>query len=64
LYASQNIVTVIKSRTIRWEDHVTCMGQTRNTYNILGGKPEVKRPPGRPRHRWKGNIRMDLGDVG
>jgi hypothetical protein len=36
----------------------------RNEYNILAGKPEGKRPYGRPRHRWEDNIEMDLGEIG
>jgi hypothetical protein len=36
----------------------------RNVYRLLAGKPEGKRPLGRPRHRWVDNIRMDLGEVG
>jgi hypothetical protein len=40
------------------------MGEKRNVYRLLVGKPEGKRPPGRPRRRWVDNIRMDLGEVG
>jgi hypothetical protein len=40
------------------------MGEMRNAYNIWIGKPEGKTPLGRPRHRWKDNIRMDLGEIG
>jgi hypothetical protein len=40
------------------------MGEKRNAYRLLVGKPEGKRPLGRPRHRWMDNIRMDLGEVG
>jgi hypothetical protein len=40
------------------------MGATRNAYRILVRKPEGKRPPGRPRRRWVGNIKMDLGEIG
>jgi hypothetical protein len=40
------------------------MGETRNAYRILVGKPEGKRPLGRPRHRWVDNINMDLGEIG
>jgi hypothetical protein len=40
------------------------MGETRNAYRILVGKPEGKRPLGRPRHRWVDNIKMDLGEIG
>jgi len=41
---------------MRWARHVAHMGEIRNAYNILVGKPEGKRPLGRPRHRWKDNI--------
>jgi hypothetical protein len=40
------------------------MGETRNAYRILAGKPEGKRPLGRPRRRWMDNIKMDLGEIG
>jgi hypothetical protein len=40
------------------------MGEQRNAYRLLVGKPEGKRPLGRPRRRWVDNIRMDLGEVG
>jgi hypothetical protein len=53
LYASPNI-TVIKYR-IRWAGNVARMGGTRNAYNILDGKPQGKRPLGRPRRRRKGS---------
>ena len=40
------------------------MQQSKNSYRVLLGKPEGKRPLGRPRHRWEGNIKMDLREVG
>jgi hypothetical protein len=40
------------------------MGEGRDVYRVLVGKPEGKRPLGRPRHRWEGNIKMDLQEVG
>jgi hypothetical protein len=52
-----------KSR-MRWAGHVARMGEKRNAYRLLVGKPEGKRPLGRPRRRWVDNIRMDLGDRG
>jgi hypothetical protein len=64
LYSSPNIVWVIKSRRIRWAGHVARMGEERGVYRVLVGKPEVKRPLGRPRRRWVDNIRMDLRVVG
>jgi hypothetical protein len=46
-----------------WARHVACMGEVRNAYNILAGKPEGKRPLRRPRHRWEDNIIMDLRET-
>ena len=60
LYCSPNIVQVIKSRRMRWAGHVTRMGEERWAYRVLVGKPEGRRPLGRPRCRWVDNIRMDL----
>jgi hypothetical protein len=48
----------------RWAGHVARMGETRNVYKILVGKPEGKRPLGRPRHRWVDNIKIDLREIG
>ena len=64
LYYSPNIVRVIKSRRTRWAEHVARMGKRRGVYRILVGKPEGKRPLGRPRRRWKDNIKMVLQEVG
>jgi hypothetical protein len=64
LYSSPNIIRVIKSKRMRWSEYVACMREMRNSYSILYGKPEGKRPLGRPRHRWEENIEMDLRDVG
>ena len=64
LYCSPNIVRVIKSRRMRWEGHVARMGERRGVYRVLVGKPEGKRPLGRPRRRWEDNIKMDLQEVG
>jgi hypothetical protein len=64
LYSSCNIVQVIKSRIMRWAEHVACMGERRGVYRVLVGKPEGKRRLGRPRCRWEDNIRMDLQEVG
>ena len=51
LYSSPNIVRVIKSRRMRWAEHVARMGEGREVYRVLVGKPEGKRPLGRPRRR-------------
>jgi len=64
LYSSPSIVRVIKSRRIRWAAHVARMGEERGVYRVLVGKPEGRRPLGRPRRRWVDNIRMDLHEVG
>jgi len=64
LYSSPNIVRVIKSRRIRWAGHVECMGEGRGVYRVLVGKPDGRRPLGRPRRRWENNIRMDLREMG
>ena len=63
LYCSPNIVRVIKSRRMRWAGHVARMGEESGVYRVLVGKPEGRRPLGRPRRRWVYNIRMDLQDV-
>jgi hypothetical protein len=55
---------MIKSRRMRWAGHVARIGERRNAYRILVGKPEGKRPLGRPRCRWVDNIKMDLRDIG
>jgi hypothetical protein len=49
---------------MRWAGHAARMGERRNAYRILVGKPEGKRPLGRPRRRWVDNIKMDLREVG
>jgi hypothetical protein len=64
LYSSPNIVRVIKSRRMRWAGHVACMGAGRSVYRVLVGRPEGKRPLGRPRHRWEDNIKMALRETG
>jgi len=64
LYSSPNIVWVIKSRRMRWVRHAECMGERRGAYRAFVGKPEGRRPLGRPRHRWEVNIKMDGQEVG
>jgi hypothetical protein len=63
LYSSPNIVRVIKSRWMRWAVNVARMGEGRGVYRVLIGRPEGKRPLGRPRRRWEDNIKMDLGEI-
>jgi hypothetical protein len=60
LYGSPSIIRMIKSRRMRGAGHVARMGANRNAYRISVGKPEGKRPLGRPRSRWEDNIKMDL----
>jgi hypothetical protein len=64
LYSSPNIIRIIKSRRMRLAGHVTRMGEKRNVYRLLVGKPEGKRPLGRPKRRWIDNIKMDFLEIG
>jgi hypothetical protein len=64
LYSSPDIIRQVKSTLMRWARHVARMGEERKVYNVLVGKPEGKRPLGRPRRRWEDGIRMDLREIG
>jgi hypothetical protein len=64
MYSLPIIVRVVKSRRMRWAGHVARMGEDRGVYGVLVGKPEGKKPLGRPRRRWENNIKMDLQEVG
>jgi hypothetical protein len=64
LYSSPNRIRMIKSRRMEWAGHVARMGEKRNAYRILVGKPEGKETTGRPRRRWVDNIKMDLRKTG
>jgi hypothetical protein len=64
LYLSPDIIRQIRSRRIRWAGHVARMEEKRKVYEVLMGKPEGKRPLGRPRRRWEDWIRMDLREIG
>ena len=64
LYSLPNIVQVVKSRRMRWAGNVARIGEGREVHRVLAGKPEGKRPLGRPRHRWEDNIKTDLQEVG
>jgi len=55
---------MIKSRKMKWVGHVARMGEEMCVYEVLVGKPEGKRPPGRPRRKWEDYIKMDLQEVG
>ena len=63
LYSSPNIVRVIKSGRMRWAGHVARMGEMRGVYRVLVGKPDRKRPLGRPTRRWEDNIKMAVQEV-
>jgi hypothetical protein len=63
-YSSPSIIRIIKARRMRWAGHVARMGEKRDAYRLLVGKPEGRRPLGRPRRRSLDNIRMDLVEVG
>jgi hypothetical protein len=64
LYSSPNTVGVIKLRRMGWAGHVARMGEGRGVYGVLVGRPESKRPLGRPRRRWEDNIKMDPREIG
>ena len=63
LYSLLNIVRAVKSRRMRWAEHVARMGEGRGVHRVLVGKPEGKKPLGRPRRRWEDNIKMGLQEV-
>jgi hypothetical protein len=64
LYSSPSIIRIIKPRRKRWAGHVARMREKRDVYRLLVGKPEGKRPQGRPRRRWIYNIKIDLLEIG
>jgi hypothetical protein len=64
MYSLPNIVRVVKSRRMRWAGHVAHMGEGRVMHRVLVGKPEGRRPLGRPRRRWEDNIKRGLQEVG
>jgi hypothetical protein len=63
LRSSPSVIWMIKSRRMRWAGHATWIGEKRNAYRILVGKPEEKRPLGRPKRKWVDNIKMDLTEI-
>jgi hypothetical protein len=63
LYSLPSIIRIIKARRVRWAGHVARMGEKRNAYRLLMGKPEGRKPLGRPIRRWLDNIRMGLVEV-
>jgi hypothetical protein len=64
VYSSPSKIRKIKSRMMRWAGHVARMWEKRNAYRILVGKPEGKRPLGRPRRRWVNNIKIYVREMG
>jgi hypothetical protein len=64
LYSSPSIIRIVKVRRMRWAGHVARMGEKRNAYTLLVGKPEGRKSLGRPRCKWLNNIRMDSVKVG
>jgi hypothetical protein len=62
--SSPSLIRMVKPRRMRWAEHVTRMGEKRNAYRIFVGKPEGRRPLGKPRRRWMDNIKMDLREIG
>jgi hypothetical protein len=62
-YSMPNIIRMIISRRMRWAGHRVHMEKIMNVYTILFGKPEWKRPFGKPRHRWEENIKIDLLEI-
>jgi hypothetical protein len=63
MYSSPYIIRQIKSRRMRWAGHVARMGEGRNVYRVMVGKPEGKTPLERPRRIWEDGIKMDLGEI-
>jgi hypothetical protein len=64
LYSSPSTIRIIKSRRMTWAGNVVQMGEKRNVYRLMVGKPEGKRPLGRPRRRWIDNIKILLLEIG
>jgi hypothetical protein len=64
LYSSSSVIRMIKSRRMRWAGHVARTGAKCNVCTVLAGKPEEKRPLGRPRCTWVDYIKMDLREIG
>ena len=62
LYSTPNIIRVIKSR-MSWVGNVARMGEKRGAYRVVVGKPEGRRPLGKPRRSGENNIKMDLQEV-
>ena len=63
MYSSPNIIRVIKSRRLKWAGHIESMGASKGAYEILVGKPDVRKALGRQTHRLDNIIKMDLREV-
>jgi hypothetical protein len=63
LCCSLNVIRVIKSRRMKWAGHVARIGERKDVYRVLVGKPEGKRPLGRSKHRWEDNIKNEMGEL-
>jgi hypothetical protein len=61
---SADIIRQVKSGRMRWAGHVVRMREERKVYKVLVGKPEGKRPLGRPMRRWENGVRVDLREIG
>jgi hypothetical protein len=64
LYSSPSIIRINKSRWMKWAGHVARMGEKRNAYRLLVGKPKGNIPLGRPRRRWVDDIKINLLEIG
>jgi hypothetical protein len=64
LYSSPDTIIQVMLMRMRWAGHVARMGEERRVYEVLVGKPEGRRPLGRPRCRWEDGVRMDLREIG
>jgi hypothetical protein len=64
LYSSQSVNRMTKPRWMRWAGHIARIGEKRNVYRLLVGKPKGKRRLGRPRHRWVNNVKVDIREMG
>ena len=63
MYSSPNISLVIKSIIMRWVGHVACLGDRTGAYRVLVGRPDGKSPLGKPRRKWKNNIKINLKEM-
>ena len=64
LYPTPTVIRVIRSRGMGWVGYVARIGALRGEYRVLVGRPDEKIPLGRPRSRWKDNVKIDIEEVG